>query len=398
MPPIPDPLAIHPAKGPMDAVVGIPGSKSLTNRALVLAALSEGTTELHGALWAEDTEVMVDCLRKLGFGIMERADPLNTGNRVLTVQGQGGRIPASEAELFVGTAGTAARFLSAVCALGKGPYRISGTPRMHERPMNEVFEALRQLGADVKDTEGRLPAEIRGPVRPGRVRVDGSESSQFASALLLVGRVAGIEVDSPPSPYVEMTREVLKAWSWKGGPFAIEPDASSASYFFALQHLLGGKLKIPRWPGRSLQVDHRFPKFLPPPIRVSRKRDLGDSALTLTIVAAAMRRPFHLVDAGNLRKQESDRIAALATELEKCGVATREEPAGLVLQPARAFRSAEIETYRDHRIAMCFAVLGSVDVFGDGRPWIAIRDPRCVEKTFPSFFETLASATGATAG
>jgi 3-phosphoshikimate 1-carboxyvinyltransferase len=388
-----DPLPIRPVKGPLDAVVGIPGSKSLTNRALVLAALSEGTTELHGALWAEDTRVMVDCLRKLGFEVGERPDHLNADNRILTVRGHGGEIPAREAELFVGTAGTAARFLSALCALGKGPYRLGGTPRMHERPMREVFDALRELGADVKDTEGRLPAEIRGPIKAGKVCVTVEDSSQFASALLLVGKTAKVEVDCPPSPYVELTRGLLGSWSWKGGPFAIEPDASSASYFFALQHLLGGKLTIPRWPPTSLQVDHRFLKSLPPPIRVSRKTDLGDAVLTLVIVAAALRRPLHLTQAGNLRKQECDRLAALATELGKCGVPVREEPEGLVLAPAKAFRPAEIETYRDHRIAMCFAVLGSVDVFGDGCPWISIRNPSCVEKTFPSFFETLGVAT-----
>lgn len=390
--PLADPFPIRPVKGPLDAVVGIPGSKSLTNRALVLAALSEGTTELHGALWAEDTEVMVDCLRRLGFEVEERPDHLNAGNRILTVKGHGGEIPVREAELFVGTAGTAARFLSAVCALGKGTYRLRGTPRMHERPMREVFDALRELGADVKDTDGKLPAEIRGPIRPGKVRVTVEDSSQFASALLLVGKTAGVEVDCPPSPYVELTRGILGSWSWKGGPFAIEPDASSASYFFALQHLLGGKLTIPRWPPASLQVDHRFPRFLPPPIRISRKTDLGDSVLTLVIVAAALRRPLHLTEAGNLRKQESDRIAALATELGKCGVSAREEPQGLVLESAKAFRPAEIETWHDHRIAMSFAVLGSVDVFGDGRPWISIRNPSCVEKTFPNFFETLAAA------
>jgi 3-phosphoshikimate 1-carboxyvinyltransferase len=392
MDPLPDPFPIPPAKGPLDAVVGIPGSKSLTNRALVLAALSRGPVQLDGALWAEDTQVMVDCLRKLGFKVEEQPDPLNAGNRILAVEGRGGEVPAREAELFVGTAGTAARFLSAVCALGKGTYRMDGTPRMRERPMKEVFDALRELGAEVKDKEGKLPAEIRGPIRPGKVRVDGKESSQFASALLLVAKAAGIEVETPSSPYVEMTRGMLGSWNWGGEVFAIEPDASSASYFLALRHLLGGKLEIPRWPKSSLQVDHRFTSFLPPPAKVSRKTDLGDSAMTLAIVAAALKQSFCLVDAANMRRQECDRIQALVAELKKCGVPAVERKSGFAIEPAAAFRPAKIETYRDHRMAMSFAVLGCVDALGNGRPWISIRDPRCVDKTFPGFFEALAAA------
>ncbi len=394
MPPLADPLPILPARGPLDAVVGIPGSKSLTNRALILAALSNGVTRLEGALWAEDTRWMVEGLRRLGFKIEEQPDPLNGCNRILCVEGRGGKVPAREAELFVGTAGTAARFLAALCALGEGRFRLDGTPRMRERPMQEVFDALRRLGAEIRDTEGRLPAEIRGPLRAGRVRVDDRESSQFASALLLVARRAEVEVEAPSSPYIEMTRELVRAWNWEGGSYDVEPDASSAGYFLALRHLLGGRLEIARWPSTSLQVDHRLPTFLPPPAAISRKGDLGDSVMTLAIVAAALRRPLHLRDAGNLRRQECDRLAALAAELAKCGVPAREEPEGLVLAPAKAFRPAVIETYRDHRIAMCFAVLGSVDVQGDGRPWIRLRDPRCVDKTFPNFFETLEAAMG----
>ncbi|MCC7518554.1 MAG: hypothetical protein IT578_05150 [Verrucomicrobiae bacterium] len=389
---LPDLLPISPARGPIAAVVGIPGSKSLTNRALVLAALTGGVSELQGALWAEDTRIMVDGLRKLGFAIRERADPWNAGNRTLTIEGRGGEIPARSADLFVGTAGTAARFLAAVCALGKGSYQLRGTPRMHERPMRELFDALRGLGTTVKDTNGRLPAEIRGPIRGGTVRVSAEASSQFASALLLVAKAAGIKVECASSPYVEMTRELVKAWNQRGGAFAVEPDASSASYFFTLRYLLGGQLKIPRWPARSLQVDHRFPAFLPPPEKISRKTDLGDSVMTLAIVAAAERRTFRLADAANLRNQECDRIRAMVTEFRKCGVPAVERRSGFALRPAKAFRSAEIETYLDHRMAMCFAVLGCMDALGNGRPWIVIRNPRCVEKTFPEFFETLAAA------
>ncbi len=385
----PDFLSIQPLRGPVCASISVPGSKSLTNRSLVLAALAQGRTTLLGALWSEDTQVMVEALQKLGIEVILSADASNPCNRTISVRGCGGIIPVESADLFVGTAGTAARFLAAFCALGKGSYRLHGTPRMHERPMRELFDALRQLGARVEATEGRLPVVIGGPLRPGKVMVAGEESSQFASALLLISKIARLEVASPESSYVTMTRRLLADWEKADEIRDIEPDASSASYFLALRHLHGGTLKIARWPKNSTQIDHRLEKFLPPPVRVSRKKDLGDAVLTLAVTAAALRRPFHLVEAGNLRKQECDRIAALATELTRCGVPATGTAEELVLAPARAFQKATIETYHDHRIAMSFALLGTMDGMGDGQPWITIQDPGCVAKTFPNFFETL---------
>ncbi len=385
----PDVIPIRPLRGPVHASISVPGSKSLTNRALILAALAKERTTLRGALWSEDTQVMTEALQRLGLDVVLAADSTNPCNRMIIVEGCGGEIPVSEAELFVGTAGTAARFLAAFCALGKGRYRLHGTPRMHERPMQELFDALRQLGARVEDTDGKLPAVIHGPIRAGKIAVSGEESSQFASALLLISKIAKLEVKSPESSYVTMTRKLLKEWETPSEARDIEPDASSASYFIALRHLHGGMLKIARWPKTSTQMDHRLEKFLPPPARVSRKTDLGDAVLTLAVTAAALKRPFHLVEAGNLRKQECDRLAALAMELNKCGVPASELPEELIVLPAMVFSEATIETYHDHRMAMSFAVLGTVDALGNGKPWITLRNPACVAKTFPNFFETL---------
>ncbi len=393
---LPDVIQIRPLTVPVCATISVPGSKSLTNRELVLAALGNGPTLLRGALWSEDTRLMVECLKRLGFTIEVTDDATNSSNRTITVQGQGGRVPAREADLFVGTAGTAARFLAAVCALGTGRYHLHGTPRMHERPMKEVFDAIRALGAKVEDSNGRLPATISGPIREGSVAVPSIDSSQFASAMILISRTANIRVDSPSSPYVDMTRRLMEEWSKPAATREIEPDASSASYFVALQRLHpGGRLDLgARFAQPSLQIDHRMSadKFWTPfPKRVSRRSDLGDSVLTLVIAAAAMKQSFHLIEAANLREQECDRISALAVELTKCGVPVKEEPEGLILEPASRFQPATIHTYNDHRIAMSFAVLASMDAMGNGKPWITIENPSCVEKTFPNFFETLES-------
>lgn len=386
---LPDKILIQPLTVPVNATLSIPGSKSLTNRQLILAALAQGETTLKGALWSEDTELMVHCLQKLGFKLLVFLDPSNSSNRTITISGQGGKIPSAEADLYVGTAGTVARFLGAFCALGKGPYRLHGTDRMHERPMSELFHAIRSLGGKIEDRNGHLPATISGPINIGSIQVPSYDSSQFASALLLIG----VSVDCPLTPYVEMTRNLLKEWKNPSKVREIELDASSASYFVALQRLHpGGNLELERYPSdQSSQIDRliKEDRFWPPPEEVSRKKDLGDSILTLAIGAAGLKRTFRLVDAANLRKQECDRISALATELNKCGVPTRELPDGLVLSPASHFQRATIHTYQDHRIAMSFSILGALDVMKDGQPWITIENPSCVEKTFPNFYETL---------
>jgi 3-phosphoshikimate 1-carboxyvinyltransferase len=372
---LPHVLEIQPLTKPPDCTITVPGSKSITNRALILAALSDGPCVLRGALWADDTQVMVDSLQKLGFDVTVEPDPAEESNRTIQVVGRGGEIPAKKAELYVGNAGTAARFLTALVTLGHGEYRISGDPRMHERPMGELFRALGIAGEHLPVTI-RAAGRARPPGAPLRVR--GEPSSQFASALML----AGYEVDTEPHPYVEMTRRMMAEFT---PDYAVEPDLSSASYFVAAGWITGGAVKVAGWPKDSLQVDGRFPEFLPPPATVSRQSELGDSVMTLAICALFGNQPMKLTGAARMRQQECDRLHAMVTELRRVGARAEEHADGFTVWPATAeqLRGADIETYNDHRMAMCFAVLGLK------LPGIRVKNPSCVNKTFPNFFDKL---------
>ncbi|MEI6084056.1 MAG: 3-phosphoshikimate 1-carboxyvinyltransferase [Verrucomicrobiota bacterium] len=367
---LPDVLAIQPLTRPPRCTITVPGSKSITNRALILAALAKGKCTLRGALWADDTQVMVDSLQELGFTVDVQPDPAEECNRTIIVEGRGGEIPAESAELYVGNAGTAARFLTALVTRGHGEYRIAGDPRMHERPMGELFRALGIAGE-------HLPVTIRSVgIKPAKLRVQGEESSQFASALLLIGH----EVETKPHAYVEMTRRMLREFKPE---YAIEPDLSGASYFVAAGWITGGRVEVAGWPDRSLQIDGEFPKFLPPPAILSRQHDLGDSVMTSAICALFGKQPMVLKDASRMREQECDRIAAMVTELKRVGAKVEEHRDGLTVWPGEKLHGADIETYNDHRMAMCFGVLG-LKV-----PGIRIKNPACVSKTFPNFFEKL---------
>jgi len=401
------------------AKITVPGSKSITNRALILAALAEGEVTLTGALWSEDTQIMVECLQKLGFEIRVENDPEEFCNRTITVKGLGGKIPKGGTaekplELFVGNAGTAARFLAAFVCLGNGVYRLSGVPRMHERPQAALFGALRELGYRVESEQGndKLPARIFGNaecgMRNAKCKVSIEESSQFASALLLCAKVGGWRVkvvgeNAEESPYVVMTAKLMEVFPFKGGRFQIEPDASSGSYFWASSFLMrtiahtGNNweasffplIRISSWPKKVdkfsiWQIDMYFPTFFPMPERISRKTDLGDSVMTAIVLAPFNRKIVKFTDLERLRLQECDRVMALRTELNKCGAEVLEHGDTLTVFPSRLLHGAEIETYNDHRMAMCFAVLG-LKV-----PGIKIRNPACVKKTFPNFFQKLA--------
>jgi 3-phosphoshikimate 1-carboxyvinyltransferase len=400
--PLPPLLEIVPAGAPVQAEVTIPGSKSITNRALVVAALTGGTTTLEGALWSEDTQVMVDCLGRLGFEVRVEPDVAEPANRRITVAGRGGEIPRAGSreaplELHVGNAGTAARFLTALVCLGRGSYRLAGVPRMHERPQAALFEALSALGYAIDTPNGRLPAVVHGQgPRPGRTRVSVAESSQHASALLLAGQVGGWQVDiegaNPDElPYVEMTAALVRSFPRSGGVFAVEPDASSASYFRAAGFLLdghaparGSRVAVAGWPTSGWQIDAEFPRYLPLPRSISRDRDLGDSIMTAIVLAPFAAEPTVFTDLERLRVQECERVAALRTELTRCGARVTERGQTLQVWPG-PLHGAEIDTYGDHRMAMCFATLGLVV------PGLAIRDPACVRKTFPNFFAKLAA-------
>jgi 3-phosphoshikimate 1-carboxyvinyltransferase len=396
------------------AEITVPGSKSITNRALVLAALGNGETVLVGALWSEDTQVMTDCLRDLGYMINVDPDPLEPCNRTLTIYGQGGDVPPGGSptqplELYVANAGTAARFLAAMVCLGRGYYRIHGTSRMHERPQHALFGALRQLGYRIDATQERLPALIEGAgPRSGKCRVTIEDSSQFASALLLGAKVADWQIqvegeNAEESPYVVMTTKLIDAIPAAGGRFQIEPDASSGSYFQAAGAFLSeagttpGLVRVAHWPSSGWQVDQQFEPILArllsassaredAELTVSRRDDLGDSIMTAIVMAPLLARPVRFTELGRLRLQECERVKALRMELTRCGARVDEENDTLTVYPSRGtLCGAEIRTYEDHRMAMSFAILG-LKLHG-----IKLQNPACVKKTFPNFFQKLAA-------
>jgi 3-phosphoshikimate 1-carboxyvinyltransferase len=437
--PLKDPLSITPFTRPARGTVVLPGSKSITNRALLLGALADGTTLLTAALFSDDTRLMAGALRRLGIPV-EEDEP----GRRITIHGQGGRIPAERAELEVGLAGTAARFLTALCASApKGIYRIGGTRQMNSRPMKGLIEALRSLGAGINclEKEGFLPIEVRAAgLRGGAVTIDASESSQMLSALLMASTLAGsdvsIEISQPVrEPFVTMTAELIRQFGGRAsadpavperflvragkyrspGLFAIEPDASAASYFLALPLAAGGRLSLPglRVDGETLQGDAAFAGVLrkagaeivgsPQGVEVSVSqggggeapcrdfREFSDTFLTLAAIAPLLRGTTRITGIAHTRKQETDRVGGAARELRKLGQLVSEEEDSLEITPRPLVAGQEIETYGDHRFAMSFGILGCHDLHGDGRPWLSIRNPGCCAKTFPEFFDALES-------
>jgi 3-phosphoshikimate 1-carboxyvinyltransferase len=422
---LPDLIEIGPLDKPVRAEITVPGSKSITNRTLILAALADGETVLQGALWSEDTQIMVECLQELGFMVNVEPDPAEPCNRTITVYGNGGAVPpggteAQPLDLFVGNAGTAARFLSPFLCLGSGVYRLHGVPRMHERPQAALFQALRELGYRVEAEKGndKLPVKIWGneklKIKNAKCLVSIEESSQFASALLLSSKIGGWQIEivgenAEESPYVVMTSKLMEAFPKQGGKFQIEPDASSASYFWAAGWMLSlleimaairiqaadyqSSISIQDFSESQWQIDAAFVQLISIephklPERFSRKYSYGDSIMTLITVAPLL--IPHVVrfsDLGRLRVQECERVVALRTELTKCGAKVVEEGDTLTVYPTKLeeLHGAEIETYNDHRMAMCFAILG-LKV-----PGIKIKNPACVKKTFPNFFQKIAA-------
>ena len=404
--PLPNLIEIVPLDKPVRAEITVPGSKSITNRALILAALADGEVTLKGALWSEDTEIMFDCLQKLGFEVSKQNDPDELCNRTITVKGLAGKIlnagtAEKPLELFVGNAGTAARFLSAFVCLGNGVYRLSGVARMHERPQAALFSALRELGYRVESENGndKLPVKIFGEgAKNGKCRVSIEESSQFASALLLSAKIGGWKIEivgenADESPYVAMTSKLMEVFPKNGGTFQIEPDASSGSYFWGANFLVcfengnpipNSFVMVKNWPTTGWQIDGQFVSFWPPSSVLSRKNQLGDGIMTAITLAPFLTKEAKFIDLERLRVQECERVFALKTELTKCGAKVVEEGDTLTVWPS-TLHGSEIETYNDHRMAMCFAILG-LKV-----PGIKIKNPACVKKTFPNFFQKLAA-------
>jgi 3-phosphoshikimate 1-carboxyvinyltransferase len=428
-------LAIEPVTEPIAATVQPPGSKSLTNRALVLAAL--GSTgepiTLTGALRSEDTEVMVESLRRLGFAAAF-ADATT-----ITVSRPAGsaRIPAPHAELDVANSGTSMRFLTALVSLGVGSYRLDGVPRMRQRPIADLLTALEQLGVEARSEAGTgcPPVIVRGSGDwPGqrRIAVGGAVSSQFLSALMLSAPFVSGQTWFLPDQqavsrsYVEMTRAVLRQWGLTvtaspeegycipGGQttpcrhYAIEPDASAASYFFAAAAITGGQVRVPGLSRQSLQGDVRFVDCLQQmgctvtwhadaitvqgPERLRGVdvdlNDLSDTAMTLAVVALFAEGPTTIRNVAHIRHKETDRLAALACELSKLGGRVEQRADGLTIEPPARLRPARISTYDDHRMAMSFALAG---LRADG---VVIEDPACVGKTYPGYWDDLASVCG----
>jgi 3-phosphoshikimate 1-carboxyvinyltransferase len=429
-----DHLEIKPLTAPPHATIRVPGSKSITNRALVLAALSRSGTEcqLQGALRSEDTEVMIESLRKLGFQI--ETDWTASTIRVKSSDDDE-PISAREADLFVANSGTTMRFLTAMVSLGHGRYRLDGAPRMRERPIHDLLSALRQLGVRARSEkdDGCPPVIVEGSgLQTGSARVKADISSQFLSGLLMTVPLAQgavrvtVEGALVSWPYVEMTLGVMAKFNVApatysvechekathitflgrqryqiSGSFAVEPDATAASYFFAAAAISGGRVSVPGMGKDSLQGDIRFIRILENMrchvdcagslLTVSGgllrgidvdMNDISDTVMTLAAVACFAEGPTTIRNVAHIRHKETDRLAALATELRRVGAEVEEFPDGLKVTP-RPLHGAEIETYNDHRMAMSMALIG-LKV-----PGIVIKNPGCVAKTYPRFWEDL---------
>lgn len=427
-----EPLEIRPLDTPPNAVAVVPGSKSYTNRALVTAALAEGTSVLRGALFSDDTLHMADCLEGIGIGVSRDED-----RSQFEVSGCAGVIPRSGVELYAGNAGTVARFLPPLLAVGEGEFLLDGAPRMRERPLGSLVAALEELGADIVcvNADGALPIRVDAHgLEGGAISLPGDTSSQFTSGLLLsapyMRRGLDLAVTSTlvSRPYLDMTVDTMRRFGvavgrpdsgrfvvppgrYRGIEYEVEPDASAASYFFAAAALTGGRVEVPGLGGGSLQGDLRFVEILermgatvkrrPGSIVVSGPpegeldgvdvdmRDMSDVAQTLAVVAPFARTPTRIRGIGFVRGKETDRISATVTELRRLGIDADVEPEGMVIRPSEP-HAGTVDTYDDHRMAMSFALIGLVV------PGIRIADPGCCAKTFPLFFDELARLSEST--
>ncbi len=407
--------------------VRLPGSKSISNRVLLLAALAQGESEIRGLLDSDDTVVMLEALARLGVGIRRDAD-------VVRITGVGGTFPVRDAELFLGNAGTAFRPLTAALALAGGTYRLSGVARMHQRPIGDLVDALRRIGAriDYLGDEDYPPLAIHSAAIDvdSPVRVRGDVSSQFLTALLIalpiLGKAVTMQVEGEliSRPYVEMTLNLMRRFGvdvsrdgWREfhvpgkryrapGAIFVEGDASSASYFLAAGAIGGGPVRVEGVGLKSIQGDVRFTEVLErmgaaiamgdawievrgrgrlKPIDLDLNH-IPDAAMTAAIAALFADGPSVIRNVASWRVKETDRLAAMAAEMRKLGARVEEEPDALRITPPKRFTpGVAIDTYDDHRVAMCFALaaLGGVPV--------RINNPGCVAKTFPSYFADLSA-------
>lgn len=416
-------MQILPIPHPLNATVRIPGSKSLTNRALLIASLADGTTRLTNALFSDDSCYFANALQLLGFDV--RLDP---DRNEMTVTGLGGKIPAQSAEIFVGNSGTSARFLSAFLTLGSGRYVLDGEARMRERPIQDLVDALRQLGVQLEATNRCPPVTIHANgLRGGKTQIAGNLSSQFLSALLMVAPYAtsSIEIEVVTElhskPYVDMTlammldfgigverqgyeRFVIRPARYRPIPeYPVEPDASAASYFFAAPAVCGGTVRVAGLSRFSKQGDIAFLDILERMgcvvhegddfLEVTGTKaltgvdvdmsDIPDTAQTLAAIAPFASSPTRIRGIASARVKETDRVHASCAELQRLGVRVEEHEDGMTIYPCEAWQPATVQTYRDHRMAMAFSLIGL------RVPGITIEDPDCVSKTFPGYFDVL---------
>ncbi len=420
-------------KNPVQTVC-VPGSKSITNRALLLAVMGQGKSSISGCLFSDDSRYFLRCVQDMGFETR-----VEEAQKRVEVTGLGGRTPVRQASIYVGSAGTAARFLAAYLACNEGEFFLDASEQMRRRPMEPLLDALRSIGAEISCTDraGHFPMKITGHgIRTDHVTIDIDESSQFLSALLIAAPLSGRELvidveGSHGMAYIDMTVRmmeqfgvsVLKPWAKRfvipGGQqyhamtYQIEPDASAACYFWALAAIHGLCVMVPHLHFSSLQGDVAFAQLLgsmgcevndtPQGICVAGPKDgrlkgitadmhsFSDQAITLAAVAPFADGPVEITGIGHIRHQESDRIAAIVENLTAMGIEARETADGVVIQPGEP-KAAEIETHEDHRLAMGFAVTGT------RVPGIVIRNPDCCRKTFEEYFTVLDSLTVAIEG
>ena len=417
-----DTREIVPVNRPVLGTIRPPGSKSLTNRALVVAALAEGTSHLTGVLDSRDTQVMIDSLRRLGIAVEHSPADCSA-----VVSGCSGRPPVAVADLWLENSGTSIRFLTALCALGHGTFRLDGNARMRERPIGDLLASLRQFGISVAAELGTdcPPVVLTSDgLRGGTTTVNADVSSQFLSAILMAAPCAAAPVEirlageMVSEPYVEMTWKVMSQFgvkvdrdepgrylvrpqSYRGRSYDIEPDASAASYFFAAAAVTGGEITVEGLTANALQGDVFFVKALErmgcevtwnaDSITV-RGRELcgididmnaiSDTAQTLACVAPFATGPTRIRNVAHMRHKETDRVAAVVTELQRLGLSVEEHPDGMTIHPG-PLQAGTVATYDDHRMAMSFALLGL------RVPGIVIADPGCTSKTYPHFFDDL---------
>jgi len=411
-------MLIEPLAKPVDADVVVPGSKSITNRVLVAAALAEGTSELTGVLDADDTQAMLGVIAALGATV-EQVDATT-----YRVTGTGGSLAPGPLTVDVRMSGTTARFATPLAARGTGVYIIDGAPEMRARPMEETVEALRSLGVTIAPES--LPINLRGGFDGGALTLGADVSSQFASGMLLAspGTNKGLQLDLEGEvvsrPYLDMTCDVMRSFGaqveqpspdrfevaprvgYAATDYMIEPDASAASYFFAAAAVSGGRVKIAGLGAEAMQGDVGFVQVLSQmgadvavgadSIEVTGTGGLSgidvdmsqisDTAQSLAAIAPFADGPVRVTGIDFIRKKETDRVAAVVTELQRMGIDAVEEEDGFLIQPGTP-QPATIETYHDHRMAMSFAITGLM------APGIEIADPGCVNKTFPTYWDVL---------